>query len=112
MTTLKEQILSDLDIIFNTDEFADNATYTSKDGTIISKAIKIIVDFGADLSRTEYGSADFVQIRVKKSDIPNPSVYDTLILNGITYTVRQRLNGDNYIWNLITEADQRQNPRG
>lgn len=111
--TLKTQIQSDIDaVFFNTNDFAFDANYTSKDGSISSKAIKVIPDFNVDLTRTDYGAADICSFLVKKSDIPSPAIYDTLVFETITYTVRQRVLGDNYIWNLVCEADQRQNPRG
>lgn len=110
--TLKTTMAADIEsIFFNTDELADNAVYNSKDGTIVAKAIKVIIDFGANLGQTDGGLADIVQLILKKSDIDNPSIYDTITIGSVVYTVRQRLNGDNYVWNVITEAVNRDNPR-
>ena len=110
--TLKQQISSDLSVFFNTDDFADSAVYNSHDGTYSSKSIKIIIDYNADLSKTEFGAADTTQIILQKSEIVDPKIYDTIVFDGVTYTIRQRLSGDNYTWNVAVESDQCQNPRG
>lgn len=110
--TLKTVMAADIEnVFFNTDEFADDAIYNSKDGSIVNKAIKIIEDLSANLGQTDGGLANLSQHKIKKSDIPNPSIYDTVTKDGVVYAVRQRLNGDNYEWNIILESDMRDNPR-
>lgn len=109
--TLKAQIASDIDAVFlNTDEFAIDAVYNSKDGTIVDKDIKVIREQLVNLQQTDYGAAGMESFLIAESDIPDPVIYDTITVGTDVYTVRNRVNGSDGTWSVMCHVDQRQSP--
>ena len=107
--TFKEQLANDVDKVFLcTDEFADDAVYNSHDGTIVDKAIKVILDLDVDLGGTAYGVAEMVSISLSTADIPRPAIYDTILIDGTTYTVTQSIDGAVGMITVTCETDRRQ----
>jgi len=110
--TFKTQMAVDVEnVFFNNAEFADDGVYNSADGTIVDKAIKVILDLGADLGGTDYGVADLVSITLKLVDVPRPLIYDTVVINSKTYTLGQRISGGGEVVTMTAEEDARQIPQ-
>ena len=111
--TFKTQMATDVEnVFFNDTEFADDGIYNSSDGTIVDLAIKVILDLGSDLGSTEYGVADLVSITLKTSDVPEPAVYDTVMINSVSYKIGQRIGGAGGVVTVTAEADERMAPQG
>jgi hypothetical protein len=70
--TLKTQITADLAVIFNTDEFAENVTYTPKNG--LPATVPAIIARDAPLQEPYVRGADTAEcvIWVKASDVEDP----------------------------------------
>lgn len=112
MTTFRDMLTADTQEVFlNTDDFAIDATYTSADGTIIDKAIKVLSQPESKLNPTDYGASATEMFTVSKTDVPDPVIYDKIAMDGTTYTVRSRITGNHYMWRLICDTDQRQGPK-
>jgi hypothetical protein len=107
--TLATQITADNAIFFNTADFAVSAKYQSKDGTISSATITVILDLESDLGSASYGAANMVSIWLKSSDVPRPAIYDTVTIGGDIYTVRARGKGAQGVVQVYADTDQRQN---
>lgn len=99
--SFKDQLTADLDaVFFNTEEFAETATYN---GT----AISAIWDDGANLARISEGVEAEAVIEVKASDVPAPVLRDIVIRNGVTYRVLRVTKGDGYVTQIALARDQR-----
>jgi len=108
MTTFKEQMADDLDVFYNTDEFAVEAEYTPK-ATGVSSDIKVIVDEG-DVennhgmhddgfehvltcerdARSVFGNfmtRNVITVRIRVSDVAAPAVYDEIKIDGSVFRV-------------------------
>lgn len=81
--SLKEQMITDKAIFFNTDEFAESIIYNSV-------TIKAIVTRGeAPRDGNEYsneGMTDEITLEIAVSDVPNVSGMDNIVVDGKTYT--------------------------
>ena len=111
--TFKSQLANDIETVyFNDAEFADDAIYNSHDSSIVDKAIKVILDLGADLGGTDYGAAEMVSIVLKLIDIPRPAIYDNIVINGTSYTIKQSTGGAGGVVTVTAETDRRQVPSG
>lgn len=111
--TFKDQMATDLDnVFFNDTEFADDAVYNSNDGTIVDKAMKVILDLSADLGGTDYGVADLVSITLKLADVPRPAVYDKIAIASTTYTIVNSIGGSGGAVTVAAETDRRQTVGG
>ncbi|MBT9158673.1 MAG: hypothetical protein DDT36_01691 [Firmicutes bacterium] len=112
--TLRAMIQADVANVFlNVNDFAVGAVYNSTASGIINRAIRVILDFNAKLSPTEFGSADTATIYVRAADIPNPVIYDVITIATVPYIVQTRINGDaDGIWALSCITDKRQSPQG
>ncbi len=108
MSAFKDQLTSDLDVFFNTDEFAEAVTYTPSGGSAVS--ISAIVD-RADGSRREGGLSSLqyeAMIQVKASDlVARPKYRDKVTIDGIDYVVmEQGVTGDGYVWTVPLRAKE------
>ena len=108
MTTLKDQMADDMSVFYNTDEFAQDVTYTPK-ATGVPAEIRAIVDYGEIENRDGVKSDAFEHVLtcerdtrsgfggdfsrrvatvwVKVADVAVPAVYDALEIDGQTYKV-------------------------
>jgi hypothetical protein len=96
--TLKDQILSDLDDVFyNTDDFGESVTYTPE-GEV--GAATIIIPMAADPTLSDPDIlADMTTIRIRMSFFDayggiEPGRGDTILWNGVTYYVTNKVGGD------------------
>lgn len=90
--TLKEDMVEDLDMFFNLDEFAETITYNGVE-------IPAVVDFGEH--PYEHGDAlrDRAVIYVKVSDVAAPDYQDAVTIRGDAWTVRKVPDGhDGATW--------------
>ena len=95
-------MLTDTSVFFNTDEFADSATYN---GSGIAVVLCADSD-GADSIGTT------AMLYVKKSDVAAPAYGDTVVLGGNTWRVDQNKDGagykeDGYVWHLPLVRENR-----
>ena len=82
---LKDQMLLDLDVFFNVDEFASVVTYRPATGD----PVQIKAVFDTDRQRRDSG-ADQAWLYVKKADVPSPSYRDTFVIDGEEWKIQQR----------------------
>lgn len=101
MTDFKTQAAADLDIFFNTSEFAVAATYNGESIAVIVEVFEgqIDQDTGTEIARTV--------IQVKQSDVAAPVRRDTVILDGETYRVLDVVAGDGLggVWQLELQKE-------
>lgn len=100
--TLKTDMLADMSVFFNTDEFADDATYNGSGIT----AVLCSDSDGADSIGTT------AMLFVKKSDVLAPAYGDTIVISGNTWRVDQNKDGagykeDGYVWHLPLVRENR-----
>ena len=89
--TLKQQMIADLDIFFNTDEFAEEITYTPAGGS--ATTITMIPDAQNAGIQSVAPESDSMIIYVKTSDVPSPNYKDTFTINGEVWYLRANLSG-------------------
>ena len=87
--TFQTDILTDIDVIFDTDEFANSATWYSKATGTTSSAFACII--GDSLLHgnlyTDEVEDEQIELAAKTTDIANVKKYDTITVNSITYEV-------------------------
>ena len=98
--TLSEQLLSDLPVFFNTDEFSQTVTYAGS-------SIDAVVSFNKNLDDAGQSPMATGLIRVKASDVANPDYRDAVIISGVTWRVRRIESGDGNTWQLEVYRDER-----
>ena len=103
MATLKEYMAADMDVFYNTDEFAVDAQYTPK-STGVAAQVKVIVenddgmqsdDFEHVLTcerdtRSGFGgfiTRSVITVRVRAADVAVPAVYDEIEIDGSVFRV-------------------------
>ena len=83
-------------------------TYTPSGGEAAS--IFADVTYGANLEDPAWkplGTRASATLGVKKADVPDPQYKDTLLIEGVTWTVVRVLEGDGFTWKLEIERDVR-----
>lgn len=98
MTTFAEQMASDLDVLFDLDEFAETVTYS--DGTT-SSDVPAIVDYEPPAQNADAG----IRIMVKKSDVAAPGYRHSFTIGGDVWYVamdgsRPLIKGDSLVWSI------------
>ena len=83
--TLKTQMTTDLAVFFNTDEFAENVTYTPTGGE--AATIPAIVERDDPFQEAYVRGEETAtcQIHVKKSDVATPQFGDTFAFDSQTW---------------------------
>lgn len=83
--TFAQQLLDDLDVFLNADEFAVSATYTPSGGA--ASVISVLFDKEA---APEFGMiAHRYYCEVKTSDVLTAAPDDTLVIAGVTYKIKE-----------------------
>lgn len=105
MSRFQEQMLADMDVWFNSDEFAEAVVYN--DG-ISPVSILGVVDYGGATKQ----QATAATITVKKTDVPAPEYRHTFTISGQVWTIKADktgvdIEGDNYIWVIGIVRDER-----
>jgi len=112
LATLKEHLAADMDVFYNTAEFAEDAEYTPK-ATGVAVQVKAIVDEG-EIDNYHGRQSDglehvltcerdvrsgfnhrsissitraVITVRVRAADVPAPDVYDEINIDGAVYRV-------------------------
>lgn len=98
--TLKDDITSDLSVFFNTNEFAETVTYNGTD-------IPAIVEYEENLDEQTGSAVAIATLTIKKSDVSDPDYLDTVVIGSDTWKVRNRIEGNAYIWKLALYRDER-----
>ena len=113
---LKDQIESDLAAtLFNTDEFAQEITYTPRGGSAetINAALGSNIDAYVESEIAEYArkSLEITVPRSASGGIPNPDKDDTVTINDVEFAVIRVVRQDTWIAVLeiarITIGDRR-----
>ncbi|MBF0410931.1 MAG: hypothetical protein HQM10_26535 [Candidatus Riflebacteria bacterium] len=79
MVTFREQLELDLEVVFNPDEFAENAVYQPLTGD--SKPVVVIIERGNSLQDMARGNmpASVGTVKMKKSEISTPKTHEKII---------------------------------
>jgi hypothetical protein len=98
-----DMITTDLDVFFNTSEFAQSVTYAGA-------TITAIVDYGKTFSHA--GSVvNGAMLTVKVSDVAAPDYYDAITINGVSWKVFQEesteIKGDGHVWEIPIYRNER-----
>ena len=102
MTTFKEQLVIDEPVFFNTDEFAEAATYKGAE-------IKVVE---AEVSEQSSGSPGFVvplfSVYLSARDVARPKAGDAVVFRGVTCKVSAYPVSAGGVWkvDLIKETVQ------
>ena len=104
--TLKDHLEEDLDVFFNTDEFAEMVGYTPADGGAPVE-IPAFVDFDENPEEMGTGVRSSGRITVKAADVPAPRYRDAFVRGGVTFTIVRVLKGDGRAFRLAFERDVR-----
>ena len=89
--TFKTQMINDLSVFFNTDEFAETITYTPSGGSPVEISA-IPGDQNATLQDPP-PAGDTMTIFVKASDVSDPGYKDQFTINSETWYFRKNLSG-------------------
>lgn len=91
MSAFREQLVNDLDVFFNVDEFAQEVVYINA-----AKTIKAIVTPLADPEIKTTGSAARAEVVIKRLDIPTPKPMDEISIDGQVWIVELATQADEY----------------
>ncbi len=98
---LKQQMADDLSRFFNTEEFAETVNYN---GSNVIAIFAYKRDLDAEGNDTTMAKGILI---VRASDVANPTYRDTVIVNSVTWRVRDIEYGDGFIWKLNLYRDER-----
>jgi hypothetical protein len=105
--TLKTQMVSDMSVFINTDEFATAIIYAGS-------SINAIVDYGNaaedNIFQSDHPSGstvDVCEIEVKVADVASPAYRDEVVIGSTTWYMRKIISGDGITWLLRLETDER-----
>lgn len=97
--SLKDDMKDDLDVFFNTDEFAQSIKYNNN-------TISALVRKGEIPAVAKGGVAYKAKIEIKKTDVPNPKIHDVFIIDEESWLVEGIEASDGYIWRLRLRKDE------
>ena len=83
-------------------------TYTPAGGDPVT--IRADVTYGANLEDPAWkplGTRASATLGVKNADVPDPQYKDTVLIEGVAWTVLRVLEGDGFTWKLEIERDVR-----
>jgi hypothetical protein len=111
MATLASVIESDFDSIYDSTDAAISIVYRAG-GVAVSAGVTMpaFVQFKTDLGAANAGLAAFAEIKVRKSLVAAPAVYDLITYDGAEYGVLQILGGNKHSWLLWAFTDARSIP--
>ncbi|MBN2568131.1 MAG: hypothetical protein JXB42_01740 [Deltaproteobacteria bacterium] len=84
--TLKDEMAADLDsVFFDTGDFSESVTYTSKGGAGVPIMAIVIKDSPFQEPYVRGEETARCEIEVKASDVANPQYGDTFTIDGVTW---------------------------
>jgi len=93
--TFKDQLAADLaSVFFNTDEFAEAATYTPSGGA--AKTIGMIPDDEVPATQSPAPANDSMTILVMASEVTDPGYGDTYLIDGVTLYHQEIVSGGSH----------------
>ena len=108
--TLKTQMVDDLSVFFNEDEFAESVTYTPSGGDPV--AVSIIPYTSDESLQDPQPAADEMIIEVRESEVASPNPQgDTFTIDSETWYIVENISGPKAtgIWRLrLTRSERRQ----
>lgn len=101
--SIKSQIVADVDIFFNIDEFAEEATYNGKDILVIPK-----IGEGQSSKKPFENASRYVDayFSIMASDVPDPEIGDVLVHNGKEWQFATIAETDGVIHRLRFTGDE------
>jgi len=111
--TFKSQLTADVSaVFFNTAEFAGVGTFKSFSTNAETANVPFIITIGAADSSQPYGVADAASIMIPVSALSvEPQRHDTLTFNSTVYTLQDRFNADDNVYQYSVESEERHNPK-
>jgi len=105
--TLKAQIAADITGFFDTEDFAEEITYTPSGGAPVT--ITVIIGEVDPSVMAEYPPADNAVLNVMVSDVADPQIGDTFTVNSETWHLISNLGGGSTIgtWQLAISRSAR-----
>ncbi len=105
--TFKDNVLEDLDIFLNLDDFAETVNYTDSSG--VSKEAPAIFLTKTDLLLENMNGTEssIPAVLVKKRDLPDVRNGDVFTINGTIYTVIQTEYKNDFIIKAYLSKDDR-----
>jgi hypothetical protein len=101
MTTLRTDILTDLDdVFFDTDELAETITYGAA-------SIKAIVSYGPNLNVGGDSAQAKCTIKVKKSDVATFAARTSVTIGSDTWKTVREIKADAFTRTIALEKDMR-----
>lgn len=97
------QLISDEEVFFNTDEFAQEVTY----GGIPINANVLFGDADTPADRSRDFQIGQARIEVKVSDVSEPAYRDAVVISGVNYRVQRIISKDEISSILGIETDER-----
>jgi hypothetical protein len=101
--TFKTQMDADLQSVFlNTDEFASTLT------TSAGATLKGVADYGQVLGDYDLGGQfALASVVIAKADLPAPTRYNTLTIDGVAWRIENYDQGDGHSWIITISRDRR-----
>lgn len=111
--TFKTQLTADVSaVFFNSAEFADLGSFKKFTSGAITANVPFIITIGAADSSQPYGVADAASIMIPVSALSvEPERHDTLTFNSTVYTLQDRFNTDDNVYQFSVESEERHNPK-
>lgn len=105
--SFRDSILADLDtVFFNSEEFADGATYTPVGGGD-GVAVTVLLEEGEQVDPDPIpGSVqDGAVLRVRETEVTRPSYGDVFMVGPESWTVTRPLSRDMGVWRLAVRRN-------
>lgn len=99
--SLKEQLIGDLDIFFSEDDFAREVVYINGGKTIFA-----IVNYLQSPEIVAAGSANRVEVVVKKADMAGVKPMDELSFDDKTWIIEQVSKADDEVGLIIARSSE------
>lgn len=96
----KDVLFSDLDVFFNTEEFADEIIYVSQN-TQTQYTIPAIIDFVGDPDIAGFKKAIYAEALIRLDQIPEPRNQDTCWIDGNEWRVEKLIESDYHVARLL-----------
>ena len=106
--TLKTQIISDLPVFFDTDEFAETIVYTNSSSVDASISAIVSMDDPLQEPYVRGESTATCTIEVKASDVPSPEYGETFTFGGYTWEFDPRIGVTRMTDNVLSIFLERQ----
>lgn len=101
--SFKEQLDNDLDIFFNSDEFAEEVVFVSSESGTMN--VKVIIEYLQDLEISSDGNHQSAIVYMKRTDL-NPNYMDKIYINAKEWKIEQ-IQENNNVAKLLIRTKER-----